>query len=705
MAGGNWTVSARVLFSTNGAAVLSMLTKQAALANATMSKYKTSIDAAKVALQKLSTMPRVGLPDVEAQFARLTNGVRNAEVALSSYERAATRTAAANARLKWGAGFAMGGAAVLAAASAAGISDAAKFERSLTGVQIATQANPAMLQALKSQIVEVSGISAQSAVTIAEEMKKAAQVAFKDPRALAAPNGIFTQMAKFADVRYIATGENPVENVATMAQFAHLFQAYGPGGMSRMLDLMAKLQMNADTTPQQLVTQARMFVPGMVGHGVDEKTIFDLMTIGAQLGFMKNRGGTALNNLLLGLSNAPMLTSSLTKAKRQGASDLGLFDAKGLNKFLGPNGHVELQSALDFMFQRRQQMIAADPRMGASRWSTDIFKVFGKEAQRFVEAISTEETRKQIARNRTSFGNMPGVEGQWKTYSNNFLYQWNAFKTNLQNAIMLPFLPLLPELTSKLNDFNARLRELNRWLAANPDAAKNIAKGIIAGTVALTAAGVYMGSKMVWNAMTLNAALNRLTLAMIELTAATNVAAGETAAAGAAASRAGLLIGTFTAALGPLIAILSSTIFLQWLGAVQGNERRKNGTFSEDRDQYGNYRSKGSSGSALGPRPKFDASGNMLPHNWSVQGGQDPLHPAGGLMRMLRDHPPKRTSDGSPKIQVLGGLTLTINGTQLSQAELTKAVADALDPQHILAKLSAGPTLGPRLPKALSLAG
>jgi hypothetical protein len=36
---------------------------------------------------------------------------------------------------------------------------------------------------------------------------------------------------------------------------------------------------------------------------------------------------------------------------------------------------------------------------------------------------------------------------------------------------------------------------------------------------------------------------------------------------------------------------------------------------------------------------------------------------------------------------------------------LTKAVADALDPQHILAKLSAGPTLGPRLPKALSLAG
>jgi hypothetical protein len=138
---------------------------------------------------------------------------------------------------------------------------------------------------------------------------------------------------------------------------------------------------------------------------------------------------------------------------------------------------------------------------------------------------------------------------------------------------------------------------------------------------------------------------------------------------------------------------------------MQGNERRKNGTFSEDRDQYGNYRSKGSSGSALGPRPKFDASGNMLPHNWSVQGGQDPLHPAGGLMRMLRDHPPKRTSDGSPKIQVLGGLTLTINGTQLSQAELTKAVADALDPQHILAKLSAGPTLGPRLPKALSLAG
>jgi TP901 family phage tail tape measure protein len=498
MAMGNWIVGIALKFESNGLVTMQRLASATGAANEQLARQQGLID-------------------------------RNT-AAMMRYQRRIEEIRAKQARM--GTMFAGGGALVGGAALAFSVDEAAKLQRAMTGVTLATGANDAQRKMLQAMVLETSGATAQSAVTIANELQKAATVAFKDPNQLKA---MFPQMARYADVRYMASGgkTDPTETIEQMSQFAHFFQAYTPEKMKKMLDDTARLQFTTNAQLNQLVTQGKYFIPNAVKMGVDENTIFQYLAVMAQNGFLQGKGGTAMNNLVL---NAMAVTPSaeLATAKRQGLRDLDLRDKDGSFKYLTKDGQLSLIPMIEHLRTMRELMEKADRRNGGANWLHDIQAVFAKEAQRLVSIVADKTTQEQMTRNQAAFNRIPGVEGQWEAYAKDFFYQWNAFTTNLRNVAAVIALPELPHLTAWLTDLNTRLTNLVGFLAANPD----VAKRIFETGVAITGA---FGLRFVLGIAGAIGALNRFSGAMESFAAKADLAAlatGAGAAGGAGAAKA-----------------------------------------------------------------------------------------------------------------------------------------------------------------------
>jgi TP901 family phage tail tape measure protein len=408
------------------------------------------------------------------QLQRQHGLITRNELAMRKYQRALEDTRATSLRMGTtiaGVGFAVGAAGLVAATVGA-----ANFERAMTGVQIATGATAKQMKQLSDMAFHVSGTTAQGSTTIANEMARAAQVAFKDPKQLMA---IFPMMAKYADVRWMATGgqQDPTETVGLMSSYAHMFSAYGVNAMSKMLDLSAKLQFSTDTSLQQLVTQGRMYIPNASKLGVSMDDIMQYTAIMSQTGFMKGRGGTALNNLILGAEGAVSPTATLSKARSRGLHDLGMFDSVGRFRFVDEKGHLMLDQMVRHLQAVRTQMEHTDARFGGGRWMTDIGAAFGKEAQRLVSVLADPATRGQMDRNQRALQTVPGVEGQWELYSRDLFYEWSSFTNDIENVGKALAIPNLPLIEHGFHAIDLQLLRLSDWLKQNPNWAQNIFLG------------------------------------------------------------------------------------------------------------------------------------------------------------------------------------------------------------------------------------
>ena len=421
---GEWVVAARINFTTNGILTMQRLAAASDMANASMLRQAGIIDKNELAMMRYQKR----MEAIHAQQIKMGTMVS-------------------------GMAF-VGGAAGLTFA----VTEAAKLERAMTGVQIATGASSRDYVKLRAQALEVSGVTAQSAVTIAQEMQRAATTAFHDPKQLMA---LFPMMAKYADVRYMASGDNPVTSIEKMSQFAHFFAAYSPKDMAHMLDNTARLQFTTHAELNQLVTQGRYFIPNAVKLGVKQDTIFQYLAIMGQLGFLQGKGGTSLNNTILNaMSVTP--TTHLSKAKAQGLRDLHMLNPDGTLKFIDAKGNLDLVGMVTHLREIRDIMKQQSPRVGGSNWMRDVGAIFGKQGQVLVSALADNTTAAQMGRNQQAFNRIPGVQGQWKLYSGDLFYQWNAFTTNLRNLFASIALPVLPEAHGVLPRVERRARPARR---------------------------------------------------------------------------------------------------------------------------------------------------------------------------------------------------------------------------------------------------
>ena len=129
---------------------------------------------------------------------------------------------------------ALAGAAVVIA----GTKMAADLQTALAGINVATYYKDP--RAMRNLVLSTSGITAQSQVTIAEELQTLASAGFNRTSQL---QGLFPQFAKAADVAWQLNPNHPdpIETVKQLAKFSHLLGVYSGPKVKDMVDSAIKL--------------------------------------------------------------------------------------------------------------------------------------------------------------------------------------------------------------------------------------------------------------------------------------------------------------------------------------------------------------------------------------------------------------------------------------------------------------------------------
>lgn len=446
------------------------------------------------------TMGLVGLVgeldavDLAAKRAAIAQGLFSGE--LSKTQAQALRTGLAvdavssrmtKMRAAYAGMVAFGGGIAIGAA----VNEAAKFQLAMTSAQLATQASAQDFQKMQAMALQMSGVTAQSATTIAQEMTVAAQGGLG---VLGAGKlmQLFPILAKFADVQqFMAQGRghtfNPVDSISYGVQFAHMLGAYTPDKMQNMLEYMTKFLTVQSEEPMRALRQAKYFVPLGKALGMNDEDIFEMLSIMGTTGFLQGRGGSGMGRVLMGAINSVTMTSHLQKAQFNALKDLGILDSAGHNLTLTPDG-----DKLNYTnFNRIMQADYA--KMGPVRYAQDLKAAFGLIASQWMNVLETPWVQEQMGRIRRRFhdlGDDP-IGVFFDKLMTNFLPQWQRFMTNFVNLGIAVMLPLLPAFTQAFKFMADAMGALGKILTDNPllGAGVGVALLVGVGAAALEAAG------------------------------------------------------------------------------------------------------------------------------------------------------------------------------------------------------------------------
>jgi hypothetical protein len=393
-------------------------------------------------------------------------GLINANTAAFDRHAIAMQRVAMRSREMRGAlagGLAIGGALAIGAA----VNQAAKFQLAMTSVGNTLGTNPSQMRFLQQMALRTSGVTAQSATTIAQEMAMGASAGIGSFSRMKA---LFPLLARFADVQYFmakARGQDlsPQDAVGTGAQFAHLFQAYSPAKMAPMLEWITKLQTVSPEPLSRALTQARYFIPLGNILGLKMGQEFELLASMAQTGFLRGRGGSSLGRTFLGAINAATLTGHAQGRQAAALRELGILSPGGKNNVLTAGGTLDWTKFTQILTNASQTMKPA-------QYASDLKAGFGIIATQFLSVFSSKGVQDQMKVINAQFGRL-GTDpiGKFNALMNNFIPQFQRFVTNFVNLGINVFLPTLPLLTQAFKGMADALGRLGDFFGAHPKVA------------------------------------------------------------------------------------------------------------------------------------------------------------------------------------------------------------------------------------------
>lgn len=386
-------------------------------------------------------------------------------------------------------GAALGGAALIGAS----IADAAKLQLAMSSVRLSSNASPSQAAALQQLVLRVSGMTAQSASTTAQEMATASRAGLGSYHRL---NALFPLLAKFADVQYFqakARGQSlPVtEAVSIGTQFAHLFQAYTPASMSNMLEWLTKVQNIQPEAMQRLLMQGKYFIPLARTLGMTTPQAFTLLAAMGQTGFLRGRGGTSIENALYGAINSVAITGHLQTAKAKALEALGVISPTG--KSLVDTAHGGKLDWHKFTAALDHAARTLDPTTYASL----LVAALNKQATQFMSVYTSPLVQGQLAFIQHSLiaqGNHPIERAFRRIVGGDTIPAFQKAWTNLQNVGIQLGSTLLPAVTAGLNALATALQGIVAWLGTHPRAAF----GITMGALAAVAAAATYAARQLW---------------------------------------------------------------------------------------------------------------------------------------------------------------------------------------------------------------
>jgi hypothetical protein len=401
-----------------------------------------------------------GLQGINNQVKGLNAGIAKAEAAALRFRNLGTSVAGV---------FALMGGAIIGY----GVMSAAKFQLAMQSVGLTVNATKGQLEDLSNMAMHMADVTAQSGVTIAQEMTTAAQGGLGSYSRLKA---LFPALAQFADVEYFqakAKGRDfqPTEAISYGVQFAHMFQAYDATKMKNMLEWMVKLTNVTSESPQRAITQAKYFIP--LGHalGMNTEQAFTILAMMGQTGFLRGKGGTSIENTLLGAIGAATLTGHSQAKQREGLGALGILSG-GRNTLL-TGGRLD--------WGKLNTLLASDAtHMKPVDFVNALKSGLGKQATQFDAVLYQPDVQKQMRFIQEQFKQMDvlgkpfgGVlERFFAVFQNqDFIVALQRFITNLQTLDMVLFKNSLPLFTRELVDWSNHLTNMIDYLNTHKDAA------------------------------------------------------------------------------------------------------------------------------------------------------------------------------------------------------------------------------------------
>lgn len=291
---GSWVVDAVIRYSGNG---VSFMERQAAATN--MAAIREAELTGKITAN-------------EAAYLRLQN----------RYDRMATSQAAfGSSQVR---NYAMIGAAVGAVAIGDAITQAAKLQRTLIAIRNETGANTAEMGRFYNTVYKIGNIMGVSPATAGDVMLNISRLT-AGTMTTAQMQAIAPSVAGFASTINFNRPDVSVE-AATQAgiQLAHLFHAWDPAKLEKLMDQVYRLSGLMVETPAQAVRQLSYFVPLFKGLGIDDNTSIAMMALLDRAGF-RQKVGTNVRAMMLEELGPLQLTKHYQEGQGKILEQMGIF--------------------------------------------------------------------------------------------------------------------------------------------------------------------------------------------------------------------------------------------------------------------------------------------------------------------------------------------------------------------------------------------
>jgi hypothetical protein len=339
---GGWVVEAAIRFSSNGVQ--------------TMERIAASTNAAAIREAELTGK----ITTQEAAYMRLQNRMKSANA-----ERMAFFTKASS-------GVALVGVAAIADA----VVQASKLQRTLIAIKNETGAGNDAMEGFYRTIFKIANTMGVSPATAGDVMLNisrltAGTMTTKQMQAIA------PSIAGFASTINFNRPDVSVQDATEAGmQMAHLFRAYKPAALEKLLDKVYRLSGLMVENPKQAVRQMTYYEPLFKGLKIDDETSIAMMALLDRAGF-KQKVGTNVRAMMLQELGPLQLTKHYEEGQGKILEHMGVFGPGMKFKWNLPGGGVDFLG----MLQSVSQWAIKQERAGVpnSVVAKDIYGALGKQ--------------------------------------------------------------------------------------------------------------------------------------------------------------------------------------------------------------------------------------------------------------------------------------------------------------------------------------
>lgn len=574
MAFGDWIVGVFLRFNTNGVVTMQRLSGATQEANAQILRQQGLIDKNQLAMMRLT---------------RRTEELRLAQMRL-------------------GTTLAGGAAAAGITSMVYAVDKAAQLQRTLIGIQNVTGAKSTA--GFYNQAMTLGNMFGMSPQDAAEIMRTTARMSAGQMTG-SQMSSAMPKIAEYAMLMHQNRGLD-VDRAATVGiGLAHMFRAYDPKSLGKMLDMNLRMSEMMGEGPEQAMRQMAYYVPLLKNLNVSDDASMATMALLDRAGF-RNKVGTNVRAMVLQTLGPLQMTKFAQQGKNGMLNQMGITDAAGnIQSRFTQNGQYDMFGVLAQLVKWEQIQLKSGKTL------EDINKVlygtFGKQGGT-IAALFADPKMGGFLQSIRKYLNNPAVsmDEQAKRTQTGLLFQAGRAGANFQALATELAWPWLSSLTGSLKSLGDTLHGWQQWLHGHSDIEKRLG-AIFSIFTGLASARFVIGmAALARNSMMAMAAIPRLATAIEGLAGAADIATGQIVADEARIGVAGRAGGIFKAVTGfspTTAAAVGGTLAVG--GLLYGASQQ--GKYGDGGMTYGSDLNHG--GAVTNPYQETDVSGRPIQHS------------------------------------------------------------------------------------------